>query len=118
LYDIDEYLENPLYKAFNYAVDLMATIDIRNAKTDNTIGLQEKSRKKAIEKGLKVGSEEYYQFCKKYVDPRNIPPSVIEYAISTTKGVAGNTAGTFVHETADVKVIVNSNGKVITVIPK
>jgi hypothetical protein len=74
--------------------------------------------KKATEKELKVGSEEYYQFCKKYVDPRNIPPSVIVDVISTTKGVAGNTAGTFVHETADVKVIVNSNGKVITVIPK
>ena len=41
LYDIDEYLENPLYKGFNNAVDLMAAIDMRDAKTDNTIGLQE-----------------------------------------------------------------------------
>ncbi len=29
LYDIDEYLENPLYKGFNNAVDLMATIDMQ-----------------------------------------------------------------------------------------
>ncbi|MDF2871202.1 MAG: hypothetical protein K0R05_2777 [Anaerocolumna sp.] len=41
LYDIDEYLENPLYKGFNDAVDKMATIDMRNGKTDNTLGLQE-----------------------------------------------------------------------------
>ncbi|WP_081848520.1 hypothetical protein [Clostridium sp. KNHs205] len=41
LYDIDEYLENPLYKGFNNAIDRMAAIDMRDAKTDNTIGLQE-----------------------------------------------------------------------------
>jgi hypothetical protein len=41
LYDIDEYLENPLYKGFNNAMDMMAAIDMRDAKTDNTIGLQE-----------------------------------------------------------------------------
>ncbi|WOO37880.1 hypothetical protein R2R35_05090 [Anaerocolumna sp. AGMB13020] len=41
LYDIDEYLENPLYKGFNNAMDMMATIDMRDAKTDNSIGLQE-----------------------------------------------------------------------------
>lgn len=80
--------------------------------------LSRRAEKLAESKGLKVGTDEYYQFCKKYVDPRNIPPSVIEDAISSTKGIPGNTPGTFVHETADVKVIVNSNGKVITVIPK
>ncbi|WOO38216.1 pre-toxin TG domain-containing protein [Anaerocolumna sp. AGMB13020] len=41
LYDIDEYLENPLYKGFNNAMDMMAAIDMRDAKTDNAIGLQE-----------------------------------------------------------------------------
>lgn len=68
--------------------------------------------------GYEAGNKEYYEFCKKYVDPRNIPPSVIEDAISSTKAVPGNKSGTFVHETIDVKVITNSSGKVVTVIPK
>ena len=72
----------------------------------------------AESKGLKVGTLEYYQFCQKYVDPRNIPSSVIEDAIRNTTAVPGYTAGTFVHQTADVTVIVNEMGKVITVIPK
>ena len=53
-----------------------------------------------------------------YVDPRNIPPRVIEDAISSTKGIPGNRPDTFIHETADVKIVINSAGKVITVIPK
>lgn len=72
----------------------------------------------AESKGLQVGTPEYYQFCQKYVDPRNISPSVIEDAIRNTTAVSGHTAGTFVHQTADVTVIVNETGKVITVIPK
>ena len=72
----------------------------------------------AESEGLQVGTPEYYQFCQKYVDPRNIPPSVIEDAIRNTTAVPGHTAGTFDHQTADVTVIVNNTGKVITVIPK
>ena len=67
----------------------------------------------AESKGLQVGTPEYYQFCQKYVDPRNIPPSVIEDAIRNTTAVPGHTAGTFVHQTADVTVIVNEAGNVI-----
>ena len=48
----------------------------------------------AESKGLQVGTQEYYQFCQKYVDPRNIPPSVIEDAIRNTTAVPGHTAGT------------------------
>ena len=80
--------------------------------------LSRRAEKLAESKGLKVGTSEHYQFCKKYVDPRNIPPSVIEDAISNTTAVPGHTAGTFVHQTADVTVIVNETGKVVTVIPK
>ena len=72
----------------------------------------------AESKGLQVGTPEYYQFCQKYVDPRNIPPSVIEDAIRKTIAVPGHTAGTFVHQTVDVTVIVNETGKVITVMTK
>lgn len=37
----------------------------------------------------------------KYVDPRNIPPSVIEDAIRNTTAVPGHTVGTFVHQTVE-----------------
>ncbi len=40
LYDILDYLETPLYKGFNDAMDHMAGIDMTDGKTDNTIGLQ------------------------------------------------------------------------------
>lgn len=72
----------------------------------------------AESKGLQVGTPEYYQFCQKYVNPRNVPPSVIEDAVRNITAVPGHTAGTFVHQTVDVTVIVNETGKVITVIPK
>lgn len=51
----------------------------------------------AESKGLQVGTLEYYQFCQKYVNPRNISPSVIEDAIRNTTTVLGHTAGTLVH---------------------
>ncbi|SCY49544.1 hypothetical protein SAMN05660668_02834, partial [Pseudobutyrivibrio sp. AR14] len=72
----------------------------------------------AEKKGLEVGTLEYYKFCEKYVDPRNIPPSVIEDAILNASPKIGRTEGTFVYQTADVTVIVNETGKVITVIPR
>ena len=80
--------------------------------------LSRRAEKSATQRGLKVGTQEYYEYCKKYVDPRNIPPSVIDDAISSTKGIPGNRPDTFIHETADVKIVINSAGKVITVIPK
>ena len=80
--------------------------------------LSRRAEKSATQRGLKVGTQEYYEYCKKYVDPRNIPPSVIEDAISSTKGIPGNRPDTFIHETADVIIVINSAGKVITVIPK
>jgi len=80
--------------------------------------LSRRAENAAIQRGLKVGTQEYYEYCKKYVDPRNIPPSVIEDAISSTKGIPGNRPNIFIHETADIKIVINSAGKVITVIPK
>ncbi len=82
------------------------------------VELSRRAEKAAQQKGLEVGTKEYYEYCTKYVDPRNIPPSVIEDAISSSKAIPGNRPDTFIHETLDVKVVINSNGKVITVIPK
>jgi RHS repeat-associated protein len=69
-------------------------------------------------KGLEPGTKAYSDFVNKYVDPRNIPPSVIEDAINNTNATPGKYADTFVHETGDVTVVVNGAGNVITVIPK
>lgn len=80
--------------------------------------LSKRAEKAAQQKGLEVGTKEYYKYCTKYVDQRNIPPSVIEDAISSSKAIPGNRPDTFIHETLDVKIVINSNGKVITVIPK
>lgn len=80
--------------------------------------LTTKATKLAREKGLQPQTKEYNEFINKYVDPRGITPSVIEDAINNTKALPGNTEGTFVHENANVKVIVNQNGKVVTVIPR
>ena len=80
--------------------------------------LSRRAERKAEQLGYKLGSQQYDDFCSKYVNPRNIPPSVVEDAITTTTPTSGNTNGTFIHETQDVKVIINSKGKVITVIKK
>lgn len=80
--------------------------------------LTNRAIKKAEDLGFKPQTKEFSDLIKKYVDPRDIPPSVIEDAIMNTKKVPGNRSGTFVHETQDVKVIVNQAGDVITVLPK
>ncbi|MBP1756848.1 MAG: hypothetical protein H6Q59_3246 [Firmicutes bacterium] len=80
--------------------------------------LTTKATKLAREKGLQPQTKEYNEFINKYVDPRGITPTVIEDAINNTKALPGNTEGAFVHENANVKVIVNQNGKVVTVIPR
>ena len=80
--------------------------------------LSRRAERIAEQRGYKVGTKEYNDFCVEYVKPRNIPPSVIEDAIASTKAVADNRPNTFIHETADVKIVINSSGKVVTVIPK
>ena len=80
--------------------------------------LTSRAIKKAEELGYKPQTKEFSDFIKKYVDPRNIPPSVIEDAIINSKKLPGNRSGTFVHETQDIKVIINETGDIITVIPK
>ncbi|KYG92202.1 hypothetical protein A0U40_04470 [[Bacillus] sp. KCTC 13219] len=96
-----------------HALERMApdTSEVRAALTSRAI-------EKAKELGYKPQTKEFSDFIKKYVDPRNIPPSVIEDAIMNSKKIPGNRSGTFVHETRDVKVIINEAGDVITVIPK
>ncbi|MGX5749772.1 ribonuclease YeeF family protein [Bacillus subtilis] len=100
-------------KYSQHALERMAP-DIPEVKAT----LTSRAIKKAEELGYKPQTKEFSDFIKKYVDPRNISPSVIEDAIMNTKKIPGNRSGTFVHETQDVKVIINEAGDVITVIPK
>ncbi|MEC1666220.1 ribonuclease YeeF family protein [Bacillus mojavensis] len=100
-------------KYSQHALERMAP-DIPEVKAT----LTNRAIKKAEELGYKPQTKEFSDFIKKYVDPRDIPPSVIEDAIMNTKKIPGNRSGTFVHETKDVKVIINEAGDVITVIPK
>ena len=81
--------------------------------------LSRRAEKLASKKGYELGTQKYDKFCRDYVNPRNIPPNVIENAILSTERVPDKKyINTFVHETADVKVYVNSNGDVVTVIKK
>ena len=80
--------------------------------------LTTKATEKAVERGLNPGTQEFDEYLKKYVDPRGVPPTVVEDAIQNTTAKAGKYDGTFVHDNDNVTVVVNANGDVITVIPK
>jgi hypothetical protein len=80
--------------------------------------LHTRAQEIAKSKGYVPGTREYSDFIKKYVQPRNVPPSVIEDAITNGVKTAGNQINTWKFETGDVTVIINDLGDVITVIPK
>ncbi|MBI6871805.1 RHS repeat-associated core domain-containing protein [Clostridium aciditolerans] len=69
---------------------------------------------RALVNGLKRGTKAF----EKYVDPRGVPPMVVEDAIQNGTRLPGNMPGTWEHITNDVKVITNDAGKVITIYPK
>ena len=80
--------------------------------------LYTRATKLAQERGFLPGTTQYSKFVDKYVNPRGIPPSVVENAILHGTKSLGNTVNTYLYITDDVGVIVNSQGDVITVYPK
>lgn len=80
--------------------------------------LETRARANAAAKGYKPGTAKYNDYVNNYVQLRNIPPSVVEDAITNGVKSVGNKPGTWIYQTGDVKVIVNVNGDVVTVIPK
>lgn len=80
--------------------------------------LSKRATDKAIERGLTPGTKEFDTYIKKYVDPRGVPPMVVEDAIKSIPAKAGKYADTFVHENDYVTVVTNGKGDVVTVIPK
>ncbi|MED0679846.1 hypothetical protein P4S83_09970 [Aneurinibacillus thermoaerophilus] len=80
----------------------------------DTIQVRAELEKRALEKGLKPGTKEF----KNFVDPRGVPPMVVEDTIRNVKPTAGNRPNTLKYDGQDVTVITNTKGDVITVIPK
>ena len=72
----------------------------------------------AGKKGFKPGTEDYMKEFNKYVNPRNIPPSVVEDTISSVKPVLGDEPGTLKYETNYIRVVTDFSGKVVTAIRK
>ena len=66
----------------------------------------------------KVSYESFHKKLSRQGEKRRVPPSAVENVIKNGTKNPGNTAGTTVHVSSDVKVVTNSNGKVITVIPQ
>ncbi|NLD99661.1 MAG: DUF4258 domain-containing protein, partial [Fibrobacter sp.] len=65
-----------------------------------------------------IGGRNFTGHALDQMQARGIMPSVVENAILTGAKSAGNTAGTTVHIVEEVKVITNTLGDVITVIPR
>ena len=80
--------------------------------------LEKRAMQKAEKKGYKPGTQKYNDFIRDYVQPRGIPPSVVENAIRNGSRKPGIHSGTWEYRTKDVRVITNESGDVITVIPK
>lgn len=69
-------------------------------------------------KGYEFGSDKYIEKFKEYVNPRNIPPIVIENIIKTVKGVPGKYPNTIDYITEYIHITLNELGDVITIWPK
>ncbi|MCM0627483.1 hypothetical protein M5J14_23710, partial [Lysinibacillus sp. OL1_EC] len=80
----------------------------------NLIQVNVELEKRAIEKGLKPGTKEF----EKFVDPRGVPPMVVEDTIRNVIPTPGNRPNTLKYDGEAATVITNTNGDVITVIPK
>jgi len=77
--------------------------------------LYPRAKKRAIAKGYVPGSDDFIDFVNGEVQPRGIPPMVVEDVIRNSPSVPGARPGTFEHVLNRVKVVVNAAGDVITV---
>ena len=77
----------------------------------DTIQVRAELTSRALKKGYRPGDPDFI----KYVNPRNIPPIVIEHAIKTGEKIPGRTIDTLVYIGDKVKVVTNLSGDVVTV---
>jgi len=80
--------------------------------------LYTRAMQRAATAGHIPGTKGYNDFINSQIDPRGIPPSVVESTIINTTAIPGSSPGTFMHQTPQLTVIVNGNGDVVTVIPR
>ncbi|MCX5921773.1 MAG: hypothetical protein NTX86_00375, partial [Candidatus Dependentiae bacterium] len=79
----------------------------------NTPEIIAQLQKRAINEGFMPGTKEFIE----YVQPRNIPPSVIEDAIKTINPIigTGKHIGTLEYIKESVKIVTNLKGDVVTI---
>lgn len=81
----------------------------------DTIQVRAVLESRAIKAGKLPGSKEFLD----YVQPRGIPPSVVEDAIKNGNRLVGKNMGTLEFVGPDVTVVVGEkSGTIITIIPK
>ncbi|MGQ8857058.1 pre-toxin TG domain-containing protein, partial [Bacillus sp. TSA_307] len=98
-------------KYTEHALERMApdTIQVRAELT-------KRARERAERNGYTFGSKEYMEELKK-VDPRGVTPSVVEETIKHSTKKPGNKPGLWQYDGKDVRVVLNDNGDVVSVVP-
>lgn len=98
-------------KYTEHALERMApdTIQVRAELT-------KRARERAERNGYTFGSKEYMEELKK-VDPRGVTPSVVEETIKHATKKPGNKPGLWQYDGKDVRVVLNDNGDVVSVVP-
>jgi predicted RNA-binding protein with EMAP domain len=81
----------------------------------DTIQVRAELGQRALSSYKDGGKLSFEQHVKDYIGPRNIPPSVVENAIQSSKKVLGKEIGTWQHEFDGIQVVVNDVGNVVTV---
>jgi hypothetical protein len=79
--------------------------------------LFDRALEEAAKKGYKPGTEKFSECINEYIQPRNIPPFVVEETIKSAKPIEGF-PGTWNYMANGIKVVLNTNGDVVTVFPK
>jgi len=77
--------------------------------------LHRRASLRAVRDGYTPGTLEYRRVIARDVNPRNIPPSVVEDVIRNSIGTPGETPNTFDHLLGNARVTVNIAGDVVTV---
>ncbi|WP_410985605.1 S-layer protein [Bacillus cereus] len=98
-------------KYTEHALERMApdTIEVRAE-------LLKRARERAERNGYTFGSDKYMEELAK-VDPRGVTPSVVEETIKHSTRKPGNKPGLWQYDGKDVRVILNDNGDVVSVVP-
>ena len=80
----------------------------------DTIEVRAKLSKRAIEKGINPNTDDF----NKYVQPRGIPPMVIEGIIQSVQPIIGEDGVSLEYEGTNITVITTLQGEVVTVFQK